>query len=181
MEIKLPYTIVNGGEKLTFTRIYLRDGVKVLEAFSEVQPKAGPPMHIHHRQDESFTIMSGKMAYQVAEEKPRYAYPGQTILIKAGTPHKFWNAGDDVMVLKGYVTPPDNFIYFLSEIYRSINEHNGKPGMYDAAYLLNRYRSEFAMTEIPSFVQRFIFPVILFVGNLVGRNKKFTGAPVPVK
>ena len=40
-----------------------------LEGEVEVQPNAGPPMHTHHRQDESFTIVSGVMAYQVLGEE----------------------------------------------------------------------------------------------------------------
>ena len=52
--------------------------------------------------------------------------------------------------------------------------------MYDAAFLLNRYRSEFAMLEIPEFVQKAVFPAVLFFGNLVGKNKKFRDAPMPL-
>ena len=51
--------------------------------------------------------------------------------------------------------------------------------MYDAAYLLGRYKTEFRMLEIPAFVQKLIFPVILFFGNLMGKNKNFIDAPDP--
>ena len=181
MEIKFPYTITTHGEKITFLGTRIKDGIEILEAENEVQPKAGPPMHIHHRQDESFTIVSGKMAYQIAGEKPKYAYPGETVLVKAGIPHKFWNDGTDLLICKGYITPPDNFIYFLSEIYKSMNENNGRPGMFDGAFLLNRYKSEYAMVEIPVFVRKVIFPVVLFFGLLAGKNKKFSDAPLAVK
>jgi len=43
--------------------------------------------------------------------------------------------------------------------------------MYDAAYLLDRYKTEFRMLEIPAFVQGLIFPVALFFGNLMGKKK----------
>jgi hypothetical protein len=52
--------------------------------------------------------------------------------------------------------------------------------MFDAAFLLTHYKSEFAMLEIPAFVQKFIFPIVLFFGNLTGKNKKFSNAPIPV-
>ncbi len=181
MHIQLPHTITSGGEKITFVRSYVKDGNEILEGHIEVQPKAGPPMHTHHRQDEIFTVVSGKMAYQVAGEEPKYAYPGETVTIKAGAPHKFWNDGEDLLVCKAYVTPPDNFVYFLSAVYASINANKGRPGMYDAAFLLNRYRSEYTMNEIPSFVQKVIFPVVLFFGNLFGKQKGFKGAPVAFK
>jgi len=180
MPIKFPHTITGSGEKITMLGTIVKDGVEILECDLEVKPKAGPPMHTHHRQDESFTVVSGTMAYQTLGEEVKYAYPGDSVTIKAGIPHKFWNAGDDLLKCKGYVTPPENFVYFLTELYKSINANNGRPGMYDGAFLLNRYKAEFAMLEIPAFVQKFIFPVVLFFGNLTGKRKKFSNAPVPV-
>src|SRR4051812_43576918 len=162
MEMKLPQTITSPGETITFLKTFVKDGIEILEAYIEVQPQAGPPMHTHYRQDESFTIVSGTMAYKLSSEEVKFAYPGETVLIKAGIPHKFWNPGKDLLICKGFVTPPDNFVYFLSELYKSINENNGRPAMYDGNFLLSRYRSEFGMLEIPSFVRKFIFPVVLF-------------------
>ena len=181
MQITFPWTIANDGEKITFLGTQIKDGVETLEIDMETQPNAGPPMHTHYRQDESFTVVSGIMAWQVAGEKEQYAYPGETVLIKAGVPHKFRNAGKDLLKCKGHITPPENFVYFLTQLYKSINENKGKPGAYDGAYLLNRYRAEFAIPEIPAFVQKFIFPIVLFFGNLSGRNKKFINAPAPIK
>lgn len=180
MQIVLPHTIENTtGEKLKFLRITVKDGIEYLEGENEVQPNAGPPMHVHHLQDECMTVISGKMGYQVLGEEKKYASPGETVLFKAGTAHKFWNAGQDVLYCSGYISPPDNALYFLSEIFKSANENGGRPGMYDAAFLLHRYKSEFTMLEIPPFVQKVLFPIILFFGNLTGKNKKFIGAPLP--
>ena len=180
MQSKFPHTITGTGEKITFLRTFVKDGVETLEANIEVQPKAGPPMHTHYRQDESMTIISGTMAYEIQGEKVKYAYPGETIFVKAGIPHKFWNPGDDVLKCKGYVTPPDNFIYFITELYKSINENKGRPAMFDGAFLLTHYKSEFGMHEIPAFVQKFLFPIVLFFGKLAGKHKKFGNAPVPL-
>ena len=178
MKTDLPLTIQNKtGEKLTFLKIDFKDGIEYLETESEVQPNAGPPMHVHYKQDESLTVVSGKIGYQQPHGEKKYAGVDETVLFKEGTPHKFWNAGNDVLKCTGYVSPPINFIYFLSQIYKSMDENGGRPGLYDAAYLLNRYKSEFRMLEIPAFVQKVIFPVVLFFGGLFGKNKKFADAP----
>ena len=180
MQPGFPHTIeAITGEKLTFERIVVKDGIEFLEAENWVQPNAGPPMHVHYRQDESLTVISGRMAYQEPGSETKYAGPGETALFKAGTPHKFWNAGTDVLHCKGYVSPPENLVYFLCQLYRSVNENGGKPRLYDAAFLLNRYKSEFGMLEIPAFVQKTIFPLVLFFGNLLGKNRKFRDAPLP--
>ena len=178
MNITLPHTIESiTGEKLTFLRITIKDGIEYLEGYNEVQPNAGPPMHVHYKQDECMTVESGKMGYQEPGGEKKYAGPGETVMFKAGTPHKFWNAGNEVLRCSGYVSPPENFVYFITQLFKSSNENGGRPGMYDAAFLLKRYQSEFGMLEIPAFVQKVIFPVVLFFGKLSGKNKKFIDAP----
>jgi quercetin dioxygenase-like cupin family protein len=181
MSIPLPHTIQNiAGEKLTFLGTVIKDGKEYLEVENEVQPNAGPPMHVHHKQDESITVVSGKIGYQEMGGEKKYAGAGETILFKAGVAHKFWNAGTEPLIGKGYVSPANNVVYFLSQIYKSSNENGGRPGLYDSAFLLNRYKSEFAMLEIPGFVQSIIFPLALFFGNLLGKGKKFADAPPPL-
>ena len=180
--MKLPVTISSKtGEEITFLRVTINaDGKEVLEIENKVAPKAGPPMHIHWKQDECLTVVKGKMGYRVLGEEVKYAGPGETLLFERGVAHKFWNAGEDVLQCTGWATPPHNIIYFLSEIYKSTDANNGRPGSFDAAYLLNRYRSEFDMVEIPGFVKKVIFPVTLFMGKLQGKHKKFKDAPEPV-
>jgi quercetin dioxygenase-like cupin family protein len=62
---RLPHTIDNGaGERLVFTRrVRGVRGVR-LEGETTVQPGAGPPMHVHHLQDEGFTVVEGRLGYQ---------------------------------------------------------------------------------------------------------------------
>lgn len=182
MNNNYPKTIDNGtSEKLTFLRHYVKDGIEYMEAENEVNPGGGPPMHVHHLQDEGFTVVEGKLACQVLGEEPKYYYPGQTVWFPRGVAHKFWNAGDTKLKCIGTVTPVYNLEYFLTEIFTSVKQNgNGRPGTFDAAYLLKRYKTEFDMLEIPSFVKTVIFPIALFVGKLTGRYKKFSNAPAPV-
>src|SRR5881394_1636050 len=111
MNITLPHTIENiTGEKLTFLRVVIKGGVEYLETESEVQPNAGPPMHVHYKQDESMTVLSGKIGYQEPGGEKKYAGVGETVLFKTGTPHKFWNAGNDVLICTGYASPANNIV-----------------------------------------------------------------------
>ena len=181
MNISFPHSIENiTGERLTFLRSIVRDGVEYVETEAEVQPNAGPPMHVHFKQDEAMTVVSGKIGYQELKGEKKYAGPGETVLFKYGVPHKFWNAGNEPLHLIGYVSPANNIVYFLSQVYKSMNENGGRPGIYDSAYLLSRYKTEFKMLEIPTFVQKVMFPVVLFFGNLRGKKKKFIDAPDPM-
>ena len=181
MEKDFPFCICNGGETITFLGITWREGVEALEADIRVKPQAGPPMHIHHLQDEIFVVETGKMAYQLGDHQTRYAFAGDTVHIPAGIPHKFWNDGKDLLICKGYVTPPGNFTFFLSELFKTINLNKGRPGLLDGAYLFTRYRSEYAMLEIPSFVRNVVLPAVYLFGILTGKYRKYAAAPLAAR
>lgn len=183
MRYSYPHTITNGpGEQLIFIRLVSDPEGDYLEVENLVQPNAGPPMHVHHKQAESITVVKGKIGVQRPAEAPEYYNEGETIAFNAGEIHRFWNAGNESLMCKGWVKPAHNIEYFLTEIYKSIKENGGKqPGSFDAAWLLQKYKSEFDMTDIPGFVKKIIFPVTLFFGKLAGKHKKFADAPDPVK
>lgn len=176
-----PHTIDNGaGEELIFLRRVAGPTGERLEVTNRVKPGAGPPMHVHHRQEEALTVREGRIGYQRAGEEARYAGPGESVVFPPGVMHRFWNAGDTDLICDGYITPPDNVEYFLGEIFASTRANGGhRPGTFDSAYLLDRYRAEFAM-DLPGFVQNVIFPVALFVGKLTGKARKFADAPAAV-
>ena len=177
-----PRTIDNGsGEELTFLRRINDETGDRIEAINKVKPGSGPPMHVHFLQDECFTVVEGKMAAQIEGEAPVYYGPGETALFKRGVAHRFWNAGEDMLVCKGWVGPALNFEYFLTEVFRSARGNGGKePSLFDGAYLLSRYKTEFDMMIIPKFVKKFIFPLVILIGTFTGRFRKFDGAPEPI-
>lgn len=174
-----PVTIDNGhGERLTFLGLERRDGVEYIQVENQVSPGAGPPMHVHHQQHESLHILEGEMGVEILGEQPYFLQKGESATFEAGIAHRFWNAGDNTLHCKGEIWPPHNIEYFLGEIYRSSREHGGgRPGAFDSAYLLRKYSTEFDMLGIPAFVKKVIFPVVLFLGKLQGKDKRFKNAP----
>ena len=56
-----------------------------------------------------------------------------------------------------------------------------RPDPFDAAFLMLRYRSEFAMTEIPAAVVRFVLPIQVAVGTALGRYRKYADAPEAIR
>ena len=175
-------TIDNGGgERLTFLGVHTDERGDYVRIHSSVAPGGGPPMHVHHLQDEGLTIESGELTYVVAGEEPRTAGAGESITFKAGVEHKFYNAGNEPVEATGWVGPPNNIEYYLTQMFAALRAGGGKrPRLYDAAYLSRRYRSEFTMTEIPMPVQRTLFVVLVAVGRALGWEKRFAGAPAPV-
>jgi quercetin dioxygenase-like cupin family protein len=177
-----PRTIENGaGERLTFVRRVHDPAGDRLEVRSVVEPGCGPPMHVHHHQEEAITVEQGRIGYQRPGEPPRFAGRGETVVFGPGEAHRFWNAGDEDLHCSGYIRPADNVEYFLTAIYDSQRRHGGsRPGPFDAAFLARRFRSEFGMAEVPAAVQRLVFPVLATVGRLLGKYGRYADAPEPV-
>lgn len=178
-----PHTIENGqGERVTFLRRVSTPEGEALEVDILVQPGGGPPMHVHYHQEEGLTVVEGRIGYQRQGQEPQYAGPGETVVFPAGEVHRFWNAGEGEMRCTGYVKPPDSFEYFLQGIYAAQRKSGSmRPDMAEAAYLLRRYGREFGMVEIPAFVQRFVFPVVVGIGGATGKFRKFADAPASAR
>lgn len=183
MSYTYPHTIDNGsGEVLTFVRLVRGERGEMLEVENKVQPGSGPPMHIHWLQDESITVVKGKLGAQIAGQSVTFHGPGETITFHRGVAHRFWNAGDDVLFCKGWVTPAHNLVYFLTKIYESTKTNgNHRPSAFDGAFLQLKYQSEFDLVEIPTFVKKVMFPILVVFGKLLGKHRKFADAPPPIR
>jgi quercetin dioxygenase-like cupin family protein len=182
MKYTYPHTIENGGgEQITFLNFIANEEGGMLEVENKVHPGGGPPMHVHHLQDESLTVIQGKIGAQVAGQQPTFHGPGETVTFLRGEAHRFWNAGEEMLICTGWVKPAHNFEYFITEIFRSTKANGGKaPSPFDGAYLQSKYKSEFDMIDIPVFVKKVIFPIVITLGKLMGKHRKFEKAPEAV-
>ncbi len=152
----------------------------IIENF--VTPGKGPVMNTHFLQDESLTVVSGKMGYQVLGGEHQYINAGESVVFKRGTPHRFWNAGEEILNCTGWIQPANTIVFFLSSIYAA-QKKSGKsePEKFDGAYLIARYANEYDLPEIPSFVKKTIMPITYFIGKLMGKYKHFKDSPEPLR
>jgi len=183
MKFSYPHTIQNCiGEKIIFQeRIAEPDGDRlILESF--VVPGSGPIMHTHHLQDESLTVIKGRLGYQIGNQREQYVYEGETIVFEKGTPHRFWNDSKEELHCKGWIKPANTIEFFLSSVFAAQNKSGkAEPEKFDGAFLMTRYKSEYDMVGIPEFVKNYIIPTTYFIGKLFGKYKHFSQAPAPVK
>ena len=183
MNYQFPHTIQNCiGEKIIFQRIEQTPEGDKLIAESFCQPGSGPIMHTHFKQEEGMTVLSGIMGYQVLGEEPAFVYPGESIVFKKGVPHRFWAEGKELLHCRGWLAPVNTIVFYLTSIYSAQNKSGtGRPEMFDAAYLLTRYASEYEIAEMPGFVKKVIIPITYGIGKLLGKYKHFKNAPEPVR
>ncbi|MEJ0083091.1 MAG: cupin domain-containing protein [Puia sp.] len=182
MKIAYPHTIENCiGEKLIFKELQKEPDGDRLIVENYVAPDQGPLMHTHWLQDESLTVVNGKIGYQVLGQAEQFAGEGETVLFKRGVPHRFWNAGQEVLHCKGWLKPANTIMFFLSSIYAAQNKSGkAEPEKFDGAYLMTRYSSEYDLPEIPTFVKKIIIPITYFLGRVLGKYKHFRDAPEPI-
>lgn len=177
-----PRTIDNGsGELLTFTGRTQGPGGERVGVDGVAKPGAGPPMHVHYLQEEAVQVIRGRVGHQVLGGEPQFAGPGESVTWPAGTPHKWWNAGTDEVQMVGWCSPPGNVEFYLSALFASMKENGGRPGLFDAAFLMTRYRTEFALLELPAFVTAIVLPIVYRLGVVLGKYQKFKDAPVPLQ
>lgn len=82
----------------------------------------------------------------------------------------------------GWVKPANTIVFFLTSVYAAQNKSGSeRPEMFDGAYLLTRYASEYEMAEMPGFVKKVIMPITYYIGRLLGKYKHFNNAPEPVR
>jgi quercetin dioxygenase-like cupin family protein len=108
--------------------------------FESVVPAGeGPPIHIHHNEDEILHLIEGRFEFFVEGELiPRRA--GDTVLVPRGVPHSFRVLGDRPGRLVAIMTPGgfEGFFLEVAERELRIPEH-----MAEVAEVANRYGLEF--------------------------------------
>lgn len=77
--------------------------------------------------------------------------------------------------------PANSLIFFLSTLYAAQKKSGSKrPDAFDAAYLMVRYKKEYGLPELPSFVKNIIMPATYLIGKIIGKYKDFKDAPEPL-
>lgn len=179
----LPFTIDNGhGESIIFKELIREpDGDKLLLE-GRVEPNCGLAMHIHYLQDEHFQVVKGTMSFVTPGTQSANLTKGMSITFLRNQPHKFWNGGEDVLVLDCWIKPANNAVFYLCTLYAATkNQIKPEPNPFDGAFLGTKYQTEYAFPDLPESVKNIIIPITYFVGRLLGKYKKFKNAPKPVK
>jgi quercetin dioxygenase-like cupin family protein len=160
------------GEILRIRRVRDGEGRLILELDGTLPPGAdGPPPHIHFHEDESGLVKAGTLAARVGGQTIRIP-TGGTVKLPKGIVHNWWNGGEDLLRFAGQVTPAVDLDRYLQGIFAVINAGPpGRPPIFYIAHVLWRHRETQAMAVPPRPIQKILFPLIVFLGNLLGKYK----------
>lgn len=70
----------------------------------EVAPHGGPPLHVHHEQEETIHVLSGRFKVRVGDEE-QVLEQGGFAFMPSGLPHTFLNLTDDPTEIVVVYTP----------------------------------------------------------------------------
>lgn len=168
------------GEILRMRRVLDSQGQTVLTINGSLPPRTnGPPLHVHFLQREEVNVKAGTLGAQVGKEKIIVAAGGSGAF-PAGVIHKWWNAGDDLLELSGRAIPAEGLDRYLQALFAVLKASpSGKPSIFYLAHVLWRHRRTQAVMLPPRAVQMIVFPIVLFMGRILGkyRGDNWPGSP----
>jgi mannose-6-phosphate isomerase-like protein (cupin superfamily) len=177
------------GEVLELRR-QKRNGEVVLELRGTLPAhREGPPLHIHHVEDEEGLITAGTLSVQV-DGKRLDAGPGQTVRLPRGIPHRWWNEGDQPLAFEGCTRPVVDLDRYLQAVFEVMNAGApNRPPLFYLAHVALRHRRTQTVLVMPAPVQTVLFRVAVALGTIFGRYRgtewpgcpaRCTGAPEAV-
>ena len=159
-------------------------GELVLELRGTLPPhRNGPPLHIHHVEDEEGLVTAGTLAAEVGGKRIE-AGPGQHVRLPHGVAHRWWNGGDDPLVFEGQVRPVVDLDRYLQAIFEVMNAGGpNQPSLFYLAHVALRHRRTQTVLVMPRSIQPLLFRVVLVLGTLLGRYRgtNWPGCPARCK
>jgi mannose-6-phosphate isomerase-like protein (cupin superfamily) len=122
-----------------------------------VLPKTdGPPLHVHNRQREKFTVHNGTLSVNL-NGKWQELSAGESLVVPTGVPHTYKNASGDVCVFEYNLTPGSRFgemmrtFERLSKAGKITSLKNFRSVLY-LALVFAEFREDVLSTQPPAFV-----------------------------
>jgi quercetin dioxygenase-like cupin family protein len=160
------------GERIVFHKTSRETGgaAVVIETF--VQPNGFvAAAHVHPSQEERFEVLRGEIGFRVGREKT-VAGPGQRLVVPAGTPHRFWNAGDEVARFVCEIRPALQFESLLETMFALAADgrtnRKGMPNPLRLAVIANAHFDTVRLPFPPAWMQKAGLVLGAPLGRLVG-------------
>jgi len=176
------------GERLTLRRIKTDNGVEELRLTGSLPAhRQGPPLHVHFEEDERGEVVSGTVSALV-DSTLLVIKAGESGHFPKGIAHRWWNDGDEGLVLRGVVTPAVDLDRYLQAMFEVLNAGPpNRPPIFYMAHVLYRHRKTQLALVIPRAVQQILFPIVVLLGTVLGKYRgtawpgcpsRCTGAPL---
>jgi quercetin dioxygenase-like cupin family protein len=171
------------GERLVFRQTSRETNGASVVIETYVQPNGFvAAAHVHPSQEERFEVLRGSVGFRVGREKI-VAGPGKRLTVPAGTPHKFWNAGDEVAHFVCEIRPALQFESLIETMFSlAADGKTNRKGMPNPLHLAVIAQAHFDTVRLPfppAIVQRLGLALGSPVGRVLGYEPVYVPASAP--
>ena len=167
------------GERLRFLETSRETGGEYVLVECTVQPNGSvAAAHVHPYQSERFEIEAGTFAFKVAGNEI-VARPGESVLVPAGSSHKFWNAGETEAVFVTEVRPALQFERLLETMFALAGDgktnKKGMPNPLRLAVIASAHFDDVRLPFPPAWMQKVGLAMGAPMGRLLGFRPEYDG------
>jgi quercetin dioxygenase-like cupin family protein len=167
------------GERLVFLETSQETNGEYVLVETTVQPHGFvAAAHVHPNQNERFEVERGLVGFELDGEKV-VAGPGESVVVPAGSSHKFWNAGDEEAVFVCEVRPALQFERLLETMFALANDgktnRKGMPNPFRLAVIANAHFEDVRLPFPPAWLQKAGLAMGAPLGRLMGYEPVYDG------
>ena len=161
------------GEKIVFRKTAKDTGGELMQADVIMRPHGFVAAeHVHPLQEERFEVLSGSVKFRVRGVK-REVHAGEIAVVPPGTPHVWWNDGDQEAHVLVDVRPALRFDEFFETFFGlaqagKVSKKTGLPNLLVLALVMREFEQELHLAQPPAAAQRVVFGLLASVGRLLG-------------
>ena len=172
-EISNPKT----GQSIRFIQTSKDTGGVLLEMESCYNKNSVEPVaHYHPFQEEDFHVVEGELTVRIHGEQ-KILKRGERLRIEKNVVHSMWNSSSFKAVVKWKVVPAMNTEFLLETTMGLAREgktdDSGKPGIFQAAVMMNAFTNVFRLASPPFVVQRIVFTLLSPISFLLGYRSTY--------
>jgi mannose-6-phosphate isomerase-like protein (cupin superfamily) len=168
------------GERMTFLKTSRETGGEYV--LVELELAAGGHVaaaHVHPNQEETFEVLEGRVGFK-AGEREAIVLAGGTITVPRGTPHKFWNAGEETARFRTEVRPALQFEQLIETMFTLAQDgkvnRKGMPNPLRLAVIAKAHFDDVRLPFPPAWMQRTGLALGAPLGRLLGYRETYVAA-----
>jgi quercetin dioxygenase-like cupin family protein len=168
------------GERIVFRKTSRETGGEAVVIDTYVQPNGFvAAAHVQPGQEERFQVLRGTVGFRIGRQK-LVAGPGQRVTVPAGTPHRFWNAGDEVAHFVCEVRPALQFESLVETMFALAADgktnRKGMPNLLRLAVIAHAHFDTVRLPFPPAILQRLALALVAPIGRVLGYRPTYTSA-----
>src|SRR5262245_53145092 len=127
--------------------------------------------HVHSAIEERFTVLRGQVGFRLSGQEA-IAAPGKELIVPAGMPHDFWNAGPEEALVRVEIRPAARFEAMILNAFGLAQDgkvnRKGMPNFLQLAAFAREFDDVIRFTRPPRVVQRVLFGLLAPIAWLLG-------------